>query len=565
MKRGHKIMTTRFAPLIRVSTEGQAKRGESLKTQKSQIMQYVKSLKGVIPESCWKYSGQEHATPEQERIKLDRLLEDSSKDIFDAVIVCDASRWSRDNLKSKEGLNVLRTNGIRFFVGTTEFNLFSPEHCFYLGMNAEIGEFQARQQSLKSIMNRIERAKQNRPTSGFLPYGRTYSEKNGWGLDAKKVAGIQWAAARYLEGMSIVEIAKNLGMNFSNLWKVLNQRSGDKWEIRFRSKPLNIDETVELTIPRLLDEGTVAAIKEKAKANKTYTHGHSKNKYLLSRMIFCGKCGYTLMGQTNKGDKRYYRHPRRGIKVCSMRKWLPANEIENSVLIHLVTTLGDTEKIRKAVERATPNPDKISRLMDEQTNIEKELKGIDARREKVVFAVADGLMEGQEIKKAMDKIRDREKALKRRLETVKAQLVGAPDPSRIKALSKLALNVLRDSSKRKPEMIFNRPYEWKRNLVEHAFAGTDSKGNRLGVYIHETGDEKQPWRFEIRGVLESAILALPLDDGYLENAFNLDPDYQDIHQELLKIRSNITSLSWSSPALSLPVSCFPGGLLQPRE
>jgi len=160
------MSTLRFAPLIRVSTEGQATKGESLRTQTAQIRQYVKSLNGTDPDNCWKYSGQEHATPEQERAKLEQLLEDSSNGKFDAVIVCDASRWSRDNFKSKEGLNILRNNGTRFFVGTMEYDLFNPEHAFILGMSAEIGEFQARTQALKSITNRINRAKRNVPTAG---------------------------------------------------------------------------------------------------------------------------------------------------------------------------------------------------------------------------------------------------------------------------------------------------------------------------------------------------------------------------------------------------------------
>lgn len=85
-------MSLRFAPIIRVSTEGQEKKGESLRTQTKQIQQYVQSLGGHIPENCWDYLGQEHATPNQERDKLDKLLEDSQHDLFDAVIVCDASR-----------------------------------------------------------------------------------------------------------------------------------------------------------------------------------------------------------------------------------------------------------------------------------------------------------------------------------------------------------------------------------------------------------------------------------------------------------------------------------------
>ena len=116
----------RFAPLIRVSTEAQEKRGESIEVQKKQIDHSVQSLDGTIPDNCWKYSGQEHATPEQERQKLDQLLEDSSKSLFDAVIVCDATRWSRDNRKSKDGLDKLKDNGIRFFIGTMEMDLFEP-------------------------------------------------------------------------------------------------------------------------------------------------------------------------------------------------------------------------------------------------------------------------------------------------------------------------------------------------------------------------------------------------------------------------------------------------------
>jgi DNA invertase Pin-like site-specific DNA recombinase len=60
---------------------------------------------GIIPEYCWQYTGQEHATVGYERDKLNKLLQDSGKGIFDAVIVCDPSRWSRDN-KNKEGLAI---------------------------------------------------------------------------------------------------------------------------------------------------------------------------------------------------------------------------------------------------------------------------------------------------------------------------------------------------------------------------------------------------------------------------------------------------------------------------
>lgn len=158
----------RFAPLIRVSTEKQAKKGESLSTQRKQVEQAISSLGGQVPR--W-YAGQEHATPEQERKILGQLMEDAKARKFDAVIVADISRWSRDNRRNKEDLEILKKNNIKFFVGTKEFNLYEPSQYFMLGMGVEINEFFAKEQAYKSIMNRIERAKRGIPSCGRRPYG----------------------------------------------------------------------------------------------------------------------------------------------------------------------------------------------------------------------------------------------------------------------------------------------------------------------------------------------------------------------------------------------------------
>ncbi len=534
----------RFAPIIRVSTEGQERKGESLRTQTTQIMQYVQNLKGTVPEHCLRYVGQEHATPNQERRKLDSLLEDSSKNLFDAVIVCDASRWSRDNLKSKKGLEILRNNNIRFFVGMMEYDLFNPEHSFYLGMSAEIGELQARQQKQKSMINRIERAKRGLPSVGKLPYGRTYDCDKGWGIDSDKQKKIQQAAERYLQGEGIVQISSSLDMNVSNLWKILNHRSGDKWQQTFRAPDLNIDETVEISIPPLLDEQTINAIYERARANKTYTHGEIKNRYLLRRMIFCAKCGGALFGQTNHQTKRYYRHTRHKKNcTCHFQSWLPADLIENSVLIHLIGAFGDVERLKKAVDRATPDLDKLDRLAEEQETLAGELKKILSRKEHVIDMIEDGLLSKEEVKLRMEKLREREANIQTRLMTIEDQLESVPDPARVKRLSEFGLAVLVNATKNSPQLIFSKSYEWKRNLVEHAFGGKDTNGQRLGVYIEETGDRKQPWRFEIRGLLENTLIGLPLPDEYLEDAFHLDPEFQDIQEELQKIRKAITSFT----------------------
>src|SRR5262249_43230252 len=150
--------------------------------------------------------------------------------LWDAVIVAYPDRWSKDNAKSKEGLEVLRQHGKRFFVGTMEMNLFDPNVRLILGVQAEIGEFLALQTAKKSMGNRIARAQRGVPVCGHLPFGRTWDKVKGeWGIDEKKQALIAEAARRYLAGESLVNVAAELGIAHSFLHATLMERCGTQW------------------------------------------------------------------------------------------------------------------------------------------------------------------------------------------------------------------------------------------------------------------------------------------------------------------------------------------------
>lgn len=507
----------RFAPLIRVSTEQQEKKGESLRTQKEQILSYVKRLGGIIPDSCWQYSGQEHATPGQDRQLLDKLLEDSSKNIFDAIIVCDASRWSRDNKKSKEGLTILKKHKILFFAATTEYDLHSPEQALFLGLAAEINEFHAKNQNLKSIQNRIARAKRGIPTTGKLPYGRTFdSEKSIWGIDKEKAQNIKWAADQYLNhNKGIIEIAKTLRMNVSNLWKILNHRSGDTWTIEFDATSLNIKEDVTMNIPPLLTPETIKAIHERAKANKTYTHGEIKNKYLLSRMIFCEDCGNAMFGQTNRHISRYYRHARYRLDECNPKFWVRADLIEDAVFLHLFNLFGNVDGMEKAIARAIPNKARTVSLQEELKQLEPKLQLCQKEKENIVRSIAKGILTDEDAATNMRDIRESESRLTQSIFQIKLQLENVPTKERIERSATLVQNTIRKAYKGKGG-IDKMTYEEKRTLLEKAFSGKDVKGKRLGVYVRKTNNPDRPIAFTVKGILGNIEGLLPLSKFDLE-------------------------------------------------
>jgi site-specific DNA recombinase len=504
----------RFACLVRVSTERQERKGESLATQLSGNTRDVEVMGGTI---AGVYGGQEHATPGWERAEVDRLLQDAARGKFNAVIVAYADRWSRDNRKSKEGLEVFRQHGIKFFIGTMEMDLFDPQANFILGMNAEVGEFIAAQQSKKSMENRIARARRGWPVAGHLPWGRTWCrEKREWGIDAEKQRIAVEVARRYIDGESMVDLAAEFGVAHSFLHRTLMDRSGDKWLQTFTSKRLNIKEEVWTTVPALLDLKTIQALHERKEARKTYAHGPIKYRYLLSRMVFCAECGqaltgHALTGRANKNNpkRRYYRHIRyKWSKGRCPEEWstVYADTLEDAVMSDLFELFGNPAAVMQAVAAAAPGGDEREQLLARQGEVMGLLAEVKAKKNKIVKAIANGVLDDAEAAEEMRSLRKREDALRRDLCDLKARLANQPDPEEAR---RLALEI---EQRRKAVNADLGKMTWdeKRTLVELVFAGRSNghgvlaaTGERHGVYVRRGEDRRrglaQQWYFRLSG------------------------------------------------------------------
>lgn len=506
----------RFAAFIRVSTEKQEQEGESLKVQEKQIVNAVKSIGGTIVK---RYGGQEHATAGFEREQLEQLLTDAAKKPrpFDAVIVADESRWSRDNAKSKQSLEILRQNSIRFFVGTTEHDLMNPQARLWLGIAAEMHEYQAQIQSKKSIESRIKRASEGKPSSGKLPFGRTYDAKTGdWDIVPEKQQLIKTVADRYLGGESMAAIAKELGLNHANLHKVLMHRSGSTWESRFRSKANQINEMVTFTIPPLLSEKTIKALHDRARDNKTYSHGHLKNKYLLARKIFCSHCGYAMFGQTNHASRRYYRHAHhdRDRKCTATKSWVDADVIEENVLRRLFLMFGNAALIEQAIMDAIPNREQVQKQTKRVAELNQLIAKQEAAKARFFKQLEWDTITEDDFAKQMKSITQNINRYSTERQQLEKTLADSPSAeqithtvNRVQRGARIRYADIRVATAKRSRYE-QMTYEEKQALVQKVFGGQyrDSKGQeqRMGVRIEWPKDVKpgqEKWRFSMRGFL----------------------------------------------------------------
>lgn len=506
--------TLRFAALMRVSTEKQEKQGESLRTQDLQIRDAVCRLGGTITR-C--YAGQEHATANWEREQLEQLLADAKRSTrpFDAVIVAHPDRWSRDNVRSETGLQVLQDNDIRFFILTQEQDLFDPTTRLYLSLSATIGAYQAGVQSKKSLENRIERAKRGWPSCGRLPYGRAFNRKTGnWEVKPKIRDMLLDVATRYLAGQSMAGLAREYGINHSFLHKTLTQRCGPIWEQRFRSAKLNISVTVPTPVPAMLDPEIIAAVQRRATANKTFAHGHLKNQYLFSRAVFCEVCGYALIGQTNPNDKRYYRHQaKEGAARCPLKLgfWVPADLIEKQVLADLAELWGNPKAVEKALADAEPNKAETDQIRTRLERIAAEQAKIKKGRDRILGLITKHVISDEHAEVELHKLNDREAALTAETDRLQQRLAGTLSPADRERLAQHVTSRARAGSSRRdairgaqdPDQM---TWEQKRMLVEDVFGGTTPDGRRMGVYVKpldtKRGWKHRRWSYKIHGRIQ---------------------------------------------------------------
>ena len=507
-----KTKQLRFAGLVRVSGEAQAKHGESLRTQHGQLENAVGQMQARV--TRW-YEGQEHATPGHERQLLEQMLKDAAKakSPFDAIVVADPTRWTRDNQRGDSGLDHLRQHGIRFFVLSQEFNLYDPVHRFMLQQFASFGELSAALNLQKAMDNRIARAKRNVPTNGSLPWGRTFDRATEtWGIDEEKQRIIKDIAARYIRGESRVKLAAEYGLEQTGLHDVLTKKCGSEWPIQFMCKRLNIDEEVMLTIPALLPATTRKAILRRAEKNRTSDHGHIKHKYLLSRMVFCGHCGGALSGGCPRG-RRVYRHYEK-TENC-LQGQITAERFEEAVLRQMFEMFGNPKSVAAAVERATPNLERLEECRKRRTRVATELDKLVKGRDRIVRMIRDGTLKPEHAKRELEECEERETLLANELDSLEEELGNVPDKATVEAVAKQIAGGRRRGNRgnrkiNREKQQANRNYDsmsWdeKRELCQIVFGGKLADGRRMGVYVERI--EGQPkhgpkdWKFHIHGNL----------------------------------------------------------------
>jgi DNA invertase Pin-like site-specific DNA recombinase len=556
----------RFAAMCRVSTEKQERQGESLRTQRASLLRDVELLSGTI--TGW-YGGQESAVGDYERKEMLRLTVDAGRDKWDAIIICTIDRWDRGSSEAKDAIRALKRANKKFYVSCSQLDLANPDQELMLDVAAAMGKWAANNAALKSLLNKIARARRGWPTCGEIPHGRIFNrDSEQWGIDPSAQQTIQAIATRFLAGESLVKLAAEYGMSHSNLWRMLRYRCGPEWMQEFHSDKFNLHERVPTPVPRLLDNATIKAVHQRLDDARTRLHlpppmtgkleGRTKHRYLLSGYVFCGICNRAMTGNAKQTGVRYYRHAQMKSGHVSM-SYVPcpltdataplssgrrspcvrADVLEEQVITELFNLCGNPAAIERAVKAATGDHAEAQgdreRLVGELDKVAKAIRDVLTLIERRALTL-------EQAEARLLKWQERERELRERIGVMDEELIEVPTAEEVR----LFVEELEPYRPGGPPVLWlmdekgdtyaggndlgtwlAMSYEDKRSLVQRYFTGMLG-GKHSGIYVTPTG--RGTFSYQLRGRLHRVSGYINRDDrGHKDGSLSKLSAVKSVH------------------------------------
>lgn len=277
---------------VRVSTTEQAEEGFSIPAQSRLLTDYCNKENINIYKI---YSDEGISGQKEERPAFQQMLKDAQNKCFNIILVHKFDRFARKVELSQRIKRQLRQAGVNV-VSMTEPVENSPIGFFQEGIMELLSEYYVRNLAVEVKKGMIESARQGSPV-GAIPYGynKDMSINSDQAVIVKQI--FDWYVN---QSYGVSKIANTLNDNRipsarNTLWggKQIRQiLSNPKYigKIKFDGQVYNGNHET------LINENTfntAQGILLFHKENR-FRHGANDDKYLLSSMIKCGECGYTM-------------------------------------------------------------------------------------------------------------------------------------------------------------------------------------------------------------------------------------------------------------------------------
>ena len=402
-----------------------SQREESIEGQLRECHDFArKNEMTIIQEYCDRaISGKTDNRPE-----FQRLIKDSEKHQFQAVIMYTLDRFARNRYDSAIYKAKLKKNGVKVYYAKQPLP-DTPESIILESVMEGYAEYYS-----ENLARNVKRGLQENAMKGIamgrpiLGYRKTADRK--FEIDPFGAEAVKLIFEMYANGAKISDIANTLnakGYKNSQGGKFTNESfSRILCNQRYLGNYVFGETVIEGAIPQIIDRELFdKAVKRKNSNKHSHPHNKAKDIYIFTGKIFCGNCGGTMVGCASTSgsgqlNMYYICHDKyRKKNDCTMpgirKDWLEETVIEftlNNILTD-GTILKIAEKVTELNEREKSETAQVPML-------EGAIINCDKRTNNLIRAIEQGIAPS-DVKKRIDEIAEEKLALETELARAKIE------------------------------------------------------------------------------------------------------------------------------------------------
>ena len=436
------LKTVRVYGIVRVSTDKQARHGESLEQQRETITNWVQAKSTMNPSQEWKLvelyvenedkSGGKRgrsATKREGRLGLSKALGLARAHLIDVVIVTKLDRIAR-NVKDYIDISAeLNENQVALVCLDLDIDTSTPDGQMIMRNHASVAQWQAERIAQYSIETARRHALQGRPLGG-PPIGYRAVRNDGKSTlipDPVYKKHIALIDQLYLSFQSVDKVVQEL---HKRGYKTSRNKTYSKPQIsrilrniRYTGRQEYDGKILDGNWPALRSPATQEKIEIIMKGNRRTNHSpqrlSTKYVYLLQGLLKCHYCQSAMFPRSGTGRLgRYYPY-----YVCSKAEktegidceevYLPAETIDNAVIEFLRKLRLEPSVIGKVVSRANKaTSSRIGALTADIERIGESLKEVRTKLSNLADILArDGVAKLRTLKGKLETLEQEERDL----------------------------------------------------------------------------------------------------------------------------------------------------------
>lgn len=427
----------RIGGYVRVSTDEQVEKGNSINEQKERILAYCKVMGWPAPVF---YVDDGYSAKDLNRPDIQRLLEDVRQNQLDIVVTTKLDRLSRNLLDLLQTIELFNEHNCSYVSASESFDTSTAVGRMTLQLLGTFAEFERERISERVKENMLSIAKNTNRAITKPCYGYDI-------VDGQYV--INEEEARFVRLM--FDLAEQ-GHGHRMIAKILNERgattkAGKPWD-QINVKRLMKTETIAGVMVYNKRQNKNGKVVERDRSewivkkdnhpaiiplerfervqkimqsrSRQYKYADSET-YLLTGLVKCGHCGKNMKGSTSRHKRKnreytYYRY------ICSSyvlgygckHHAVHRDELEN-LIINEIKEVAKASTTELKISVYTPS------TADEIKRIKEQLTRIDRRMQKQIEAYENDLISAEDLRAARLRIEDERKRLKDQLEKLKNQ------------------------------------------------------------------------------------------------------------------------------------------------